>query len=296
MNARAMTAAATTGSAASASVATASVTTAIGTIHAETSGQGPAVLLWPSIFSSHVVYRDLARLLGQDHRVVSIDPPGHGRSVLAEGRLDLQACAEATFALLDALGIADVAWVGTSWGGLVGVQAALGRPRRLRHLACLGTPFDFDPKPSTKTRLILALCRFVGTSRVFADGVARDFFLAQTRQRAEVLAAHRAVFREGDRRQLLRAARFIFSERESLLPMLGRVAVPTLVVAGRADPLYSVAMQRDAADRLPRGRFASLDAAHIAAVDRPVEVAALLREAWVDAERGTASMQEGLAR
>jgi 3-oxoadipate enol-lactonase len=254
--------------------------TEVGILSAAVSGAGPAVLLWPSIFSTHEVYADLARNLARDHFVVSLDPPGHGASVGGNTPWSIEACARATTTLINALGIDSVAWVGSSWGGLVGVHAAGLLSGRIRHLTCLGTPFAFDGGLHAKPLMIRAMARWIGRWRIFADGVARDFFLPETIQRPEFIATHRRVFRKSSGEGLSAAARLIFRDRKSALPFLPRFTVPALVVAGSRDRLYSVEMQRNAAQLMQSAAFEAIDAGHIPAVDRPAEVAGLLRRAW----------------
>jgi 3-oxoadipate enol-lactonase len=249
---------------------------------------GRAAVLWPSIFSTHAVYAAIADDLARDHLVVSIDPPGHGRSVYLRGALTLEDCARATFDLLDRAGISVVAWVGTSWGGLTGCVAASAAPTRVRHLTCLGTPFAFAGGFNRKALMIRGLCRFMATSKLFANGVAGDFFLPETRARPELITVHEQVFTSGDRRGLAAAADLIFRTRPSMEPLLPKLAVPTLVVAGALDRLYPVETMHSATAMIPDATFATLDAAHIAAVDRPHETAALLRSAWADTTRSLA--------
>lgn len=68
----------------------------------------------------------------------------------------------------------------------------------------------------------------------------------------------------------------VLFEREVLAPRMGRIAAPTLFVAGRHDAMYPMDDLRDAAARLPRGRFEMLETGHISVVDAPDAVTALV--------------------
>ena len=242
------------------------------------------MVLWPSIFSTGTVQQRLADNLAREHRVLLIDPPGHGASWIdCSDALTMAACATATLALLDRLDVRQARWVGTSWGGLVGLEAARLAPARIQHLACLNTPFSFVRSRWSKPAWIPTMARLIGTSALFANGVAEDFFLPATRASsaaAEAMAAHHQVFARGDRRQLAAAAQLIFERRKDAMPDLHAVTPPVLVVAGTKDRLYDVAMQREAASKLPRGTFVEMSTAHIAAVDASDDVTRSLRTAW----------------
>lgn len=57
------------------------VDTALGRIRVQVSpGTGPAVLLWPSLLMTGDLWAGQAARFGASHRLVLIDPPGHGGS------------------------------------------------------------------------------------------------------------------------------------------------------------------------------------------------------------------------
>lgn len=57
------------------------VSTSLGSFHVEKLGSGPPVVMWPSLFCDGTSLRPQAEELARDHRVIVIDPPGHGRTV-----------------------------------------------------------------------------------------------------------------------------------------------------------------------------------------------------------------------
>ncbi|MEM9794961.1 MAG: alpha/beta hydrolase [Pseudomonadota bacterium] len=243
------------------------------------------IVVWPSLFSTGAVQIRLTELLRAEGPVLVVDPPGHGASRPLEATaLTLAQTADATLSLLEEAGLrGPIRLVGTSWGGLVGLAIAQQNPEKLAHLALLNTPFEREPSAWNMTRLLPTMARWMGRSRTFSNGVARSFFLPQTVSdptNAEVMAAHHATFQDGDPRAMAAAAIHVFRTREDVKAWLGNVACDALVIAGRHDPMYDPAMQRNAATALPNGRFAVVEAAHIAAVDAPEDVFHILREDW----------------
>jgi 3-oxoadipate enol-lactonase len=59
-----------------------------------------------------------------------------------------------------------------------------------------------------------------------------------------------------------------------------RIAVPTLVIGGLRDEATPLAMSQAIAGAIPNARLATIDAAHVSAVERPVEFAQLLIDFW----------------
>lgn len=251
------------------------------------------VVLWPSIFSTAEVQSDLTALLSRKRKVLVIDPPGHGASQISvPTALSMVACAEATFALLDLAGLTAVAWVGTSWGGLVGIEAAILDGSRLISLTCLNTPFEWRGPGWGKARWLPLMAHLIGNTRLFSNGVAADFFLRETRAdptRSKVMTAHTTGLTSGNRRQLSAAAYLIFRTRRDMLPLLPKVSVPALVVAGTNDRLYSQAMQRKAASTIPLADFELVKSAHISAVDCPATIYELLQRWWAKLHKNSSA-------
>jgi 3-oxoadipate enol-lactonase len=243
----------------------------------------PPLILWPSLFSDHHLYDRLVPLLEPDHRLVLFDPPGHGQSGVAVQQLTLAATARASLEVLQYLGIDRFRWVGSSWGGMIGVHAALQSPNRFLHLACLNTPFDLKPHVDFGTRFIVSGSKWIGQTRLFANGVARSFFRPETlAENPEFADRHRGVFLNGDRQLLHRVARHVLIDRENLSPLLPGLATPTLVIAARQD-MYPVAELQAAAALIPDARFQVIEnSRHISAADAPDAVNIALREAWLE--------------
>jgi 3-oxoadipate enol-lactonase len=59
-----------------------------------------------------------------------------------------------------------------------------------------------------------------------------------------------------------------------------RIAVPTLVIGGLQDEATPMAMSQAMVGAIPGARLATIDAAHLSAVERPVEFTQLLIDFW----------------
>ncbi|WP_374221267.1 alpha/beta fold hydrolase [Variovorax sp. E3] len=58
------------------------------------------------------------------------------------------------------------------------------------------------------------------------------------------------------------------------------MAVPTLVIGGLQDEATPLAMSQAIAGAIPHAKLATIDAAHVSAVERPAEFAQLLIDFW----------------
>ena len=94
------------------------VSTRLGTLAVADSGPGESagmpVVLWPSLFSDHRLYRRVTGLLGPGWRTICVDGPGFGRSTPPEGDVQPDRYARAVVDLLDELNIEAAVLAGCS--------------------------------------------------------------------------------------------------------------------------------------------------------------------------------------
>ncbi|MDB5731926.1 MAG: alpha/beta hydrolase fold protein, partial [Variovorax sp.] len=64
------------------------------------------------------------------------------------------------------------------------------------------------------------------------------------------------------------------------------LALPTLVIAGTQDEATPPAMSEAIAEAIPGAQLATLDAAHLSAVEQPAQFAALVTAFWRGLEAG----------
>ncbi|MDX3071580.1 4-carboxymuconolactone decarboxylase [Streptomyces sp. MI02-7b] len=233
----------------------------------------PALLLGPSLGTSLAVWDAQVPALARDHRVIRWDLPGHGGTpagllpsdpTTADlGRLVLE--------LADALGVERFAYAGISLGGAVGTWLAVHHPRRVTSLAVLCAAARVGTPESWRDRA--ALVRAKGTGPV-ADTTAARWFTSGSvpGPAAEALVDD---LRAADPEAYARLCDVLATH--DARAGLAAISTPTLVVAGREDPVVPVADARALADGI---RGASLTevghAAHLANVERPAPVLAAL--------------------
>ncbi|MEV0246293.1 alpha/beta fold hydrolase [Nocardia sp. NPDC050712] len=195
------------------------------------------------------------------HTVVSLDARGHGRSEKPHdaARYSWAAMAKDVRALYDELGLDEVAQVGYSMGGVISLLVAASDPR-VTKLAVGGIGSGVIDCGGVDRRVIdveeLQLAMTGDGSA--AQPVARMFRVLADAVQADVDAI-KAVARGLD---------------AAPITTLDDVTVPTLVLAGDADP-FAAEPERLAA-ALPDGRLVVVPGDHLMAVADPAFSAALI--------------------
>jgi pimeloyl-ACP methyl ester carboxylesterase len=104
-------------------------------------GCGPAVILLPKLGGWIADWRHVAAHLAARHRVIAVDPPGHGGSRMPGTPAYLHTVAESAAAIvagLDTLGIEPFAIAGNSLGGCIAIAIAAMWPGLVTRLALVG--------------------------------------------------------------------------------------------------------------------------------------------------------------
>jgi len=265
----------------SAGVTVLRVETPAGRLHVERSGEGPAMLLWPHLFCDGRALAAQAAEFSRDHKVLVVDPPGHGLSAPPPRGLSLARCARAALAVLDTAGARDAVVLGSGWGGLVGVAAAAEEPARVRALVLANARLARAP---LLRRVELAgltlLFRLLGPRPALLRPILDELFspstrLAQPGRVALVAESARLCHRGG----LADAMAAVLVTRPSLARAAARLRVPVLCLAGGDDRLYPPGAAELEALRIPGARCAVVEgSARLSPLEAPKRVNALIRE------------------
>ncbi|MEM1288310.1 MAG: alpha/beta fold hydrolase [Pseudomonadota bacterium] len=247
-----------------------------------TSPSTRALVLWPSIFTDHHIYAGLLDRLSSSVPIVLIDGPGHGRSPGFQTEFSMQDCARAMLKVLDHLSLSKAYIGGTSWGGIVGAHAAALAPKRAHGVVLMNTPLFLDQrKPSLGSRAISMGARWMLSSGVFRNGVAKNFFSPATlKARGDYLVRFHQMLRDAEPITLAAAVRSVLLRSTPLADLLPQLAVPSLFIAGRDDVMYPVVDLERVAGSMKKAKVAVVPGKHISSVDAPDEVAKELR-AWL---------------
>jgi 3-oxoadipate enol-lactonase len=228
----------------------------------------PVLVLGPSIGTTMDLWTPQMPELTAGWRVLRYDLPGHGGSDTLHGTVGDIAAAVA--ALLDELGLAEVAYGGVSLGGAVGTTLTLEHPGRITRLVLCCTSAYFGNAPGWYERA--AKVRADGLEPL-ADMFVGRWFTPSYTGSATARAMLAKVDAEGYAACCEAIAAFDVRDR------LGGVRAATLVIAGAED----IATPLDHAETLAQGipgaeLLVVPGAAHLANLERPEPVThAMLR-------------------
>ena len=225
-------------------------------IYFESIGAGAPLVLSHGAGGNHAVWFQQVAHFARTRRVVLWDQRGFGRSS-ARGGPNTPARATADLAaLLDQLGIARADVVGQSMGGWAALGFALAQPARVRSLVLADTPGGIDTPELAASFASLARGGGFATSELGRHpAVAHDFF-ERDPDRA-VLYQQLGGFGEPKLGDVLPSLVATKHDASALV----RLDCPVLLVVGEVDALFSPALIRASAERLPpacRARVATI--------------------------------------
>ncbi len=271
----------------------------IGPLFVQESGSGPPVVLLHGFTGSGETLAEVAGGLRRDHRVLSVDLPGHGRAACPDdpAAWTLEACVEQLVAVLDDRGCARAHVVGYSMGGRVALGLAALRPERVASAVVVGASAGLEDPAARAARRASdeALADAIETDGVAAfteRWMANPLFASQRERRGEEFWRRaRAQRRENRPEGLARSLRGLGTGAQPPLhAALEAVDVPVLLVVGADDAKF-----RGVADallpRLRRGELCVLpDAGHAAHLENPAAFRAALRDFLARKENPVSSL------
>ena len=251
--------------------------------YADRDGPEPCVLFLPGLGLDRIAFNpQLAELAGW-RRLLAPDPRGTGASTdPGEDELTVERLAEDACLLLDALGLEQADWVGSSLGAAVAVEAARRWPERVRRLVLLSPPAEPDPRLAAALEGFCAAAESTDPElrvRVMAPWLFGRAFLAEAARRDRTLRALAGAAARSPARTLWRQASALRRWLEGAPEAYGAAGVPALVVVGADDPLTPPAHAERVARTLPDARLEPLkDVGHAPAVEAPDRLQALLQD------------------
>ena len=238
-------------------------------INYELSGRdgAPVVMLSHSLASSLVMWNPQLDSLESKFKVLRFDTRGHGDSDAPEEKYTLELLAADAVALMDALAIDAVHFVGLSMGGMIGQNLALDHGNRLKSLTLCDTAAVMPDEAQPIWQQRIAAAREKGLQDQVAETLERWFtpeYLSQNSPRVELI-----------RRQILATpvAGYIGCSEAirdlDNLKRLSEINLPTLIMVGEEDPGTPVAASEAMQERIEGSELVVLPAArHLSNIEQ----------------------------
>ncbi len=220
-------------------------------------GEGDGLVLLHPIGLDHSFWGGLPARLARHRRVLALDLRGFGGSPPGPGRMPIAAYAADVRAAMVQHGMERADVVGLSFGGLIAQTLALDFPHAVSRLVLCGCTAGIPPEARNVLRERGLAAERGGMEAVVPATIARWFTAGFAdepvveRVRARLRSDSVAAWSDGWH------AIAEFDAR----PRLGRLEVPTLVVAGEVDAANTAAAAQALADAIPGARLVTLPGA-----------------------------------
>jgi pimeloyl-ACP methyl ester carboxylesterase len=248
-----------------------------GVLTAARTGQGRDIVVLHALLADRLAFDPVLPVLAAKHRVTLFNLPGfHGSEPVVTALLDAYvARIEDGF---QEFGIEkDAILVGNGFGGTLALAFALDHPERVGKLVVSNSAARY---PDDSRRGFAAMAQKIagGGPQALAETAARRTFSP------EYLAAHPQAVEERrqamlgiDAKAMADACKIL--EEVDLTPLLHRLNVPTLVVAGERDQATPPALTKAIADKIPGARYVELKGCgHCPPLEQPQEFVAAIKE------------------
>lgn len=223
----------------------------------------PVLVLSNSLGTTLDMWAPQIETLGRHFRLLRYDVRGHGHSAVPAGPYTLADLGHDVSGLLDALDIERAHFCGISMGGLTGQWLGVHAPTRLRSLIVANTAARIGNAEGWRSRA--RLVRAQGMADVVAGAAGRWFteaFVAREPARVASLIAQLAASPAAGYAACCDALAMA-----DLREDIARISVPTLAIAGRDDPVTTVADAHFIAQRVAQGRSVVLAASHLSNIE-----------------------------
>lgn len=229
--------------------------------------QAPVLVLSNSLGTSLSMWQSQAEALRTQWRVLRYDTRGHGRSSIAglaaDAAFTLEQLGRDVIGLMDRLEIERAHFCGISMGGITGLWLGVHTPERLLSLTVANSAARIGSAEAWNTR-----ARHVvdtGMAELAAGAPARWFtngFTAHSpslvKAMTDELAASSATGYAACCRALAGA---------DLREEIAGITVPTQIIAGRDDPVTTVADAQFMCERIAGSRYVEMPASHLSNIE-----------------------------
>lgn len=196
----------------------------------------PVVMLSNSLMSNYTMWDAQMDALTQTYRVLRYDQRGHGGTETTPGPYTITQLTKDANALIEALGLGPVHFVGLSMGGFTAQMLAVLHPENVRSLSLCDTACVMKPKSVWYERIEVA--RTKGIEALMPGTLERWFTPPFHDTGKEQLAKVRDMILGTSVEGYVGCAEAI--RDMAICDNLVEISVPTLVLVGKEDPACTV--------------------------------------------------------
>lgn len=254
-------------------------------------GPSPVAVLWHSMFTDSRSWDRVVDDLGRERTLVLIDGWSFGQSADLARVVDdfiepcTQAAANVVAQVQEQLRGGPVDWVGSAWGGHVGLQLAAVRPELVHSLVTISTPIHAaSPSMRRQVRMLVPVYRAIGMRGPVRRGLL-DGMLTERSRRTDPGAVDALVgpMTRPDRSAVARTVGSGVLNRRDLGWASALVQCPTLMIATDDRGEWSPAECAEAAAAMKDARCAVITKSRaLPSLECPEELARVVTDFWAE--------------
>jgi 3-oxoadipate enol-lactonase len=229
--------------------------------------QAPVAMLSHSLASDMSMWDPQLSALQSRFRILRYDTRGHGGSDVPAGPYRLDELVADAVALMDALAIRQVHFVGLSMGGMIGQGIALAYPDRLLSLSLCSTSARIpqEAQPVVQERIDSALKE--GMPALVDGTLARWFTPGYLKAKPPEVECIRRQFLATPVAGYVGCTEAI--RRLNYLEQISCITLPTLIIVGEDDPGTPVSASRAMHERIAGSKLVIIPSAmHLCNIER----------------------------
>ncbi|WP_179403889.1 alpha/beta fold hydrolase [Burkholderia guangdongensis] len=237
-------------------------------VHRSGDAAAPAIVMAHSILSSSAMWAVQAEwLVARGWQVLRLDARGHGASLARRPPNTMSDLVSDTVAVLDALGLEKVHYIGLSLGGMSGFGLALHHAERLHSLCLCDARADAPPDVAAPWNDRIEIVEHEGCEAL-ADSTLERWFGREFLERSPVVAASlREIAASTSTAGFIGCARAI--QGLDYLHDVDRIEIETTLIVGENDGVLPAEMAK-LASRMPRATLEVIAGArHLPNIDQP---------------------------
>jgi 3-oxoadipate enol-lactonase len=234
----------------------------------EGAANAPVVMLSHSLATDLSMWDPTVPALKDRFRLLRYETRGHGRTDAPKGAYTLEQLADDALALLKALAIERVHWVGLSMGGMIGQTLALKAPHVFASLSLCDTSSRVPAEAKAAWQDRIRIAESQGMEPLVEPTLARWFTEPFRNRRKDVTDKVAMMIRNTPAAGYAGCCHAISGL--DLTDRIQAIKMPTIAIVGEDDPGTPVAAHKVIQERIAGSRLEIIPkAAHLANMEQP---------------------------